>query len=171
MEFAHDWTGGGTTCGFLCHWLMRELGALGDNINITDHDRRLQYRDGENIIRLYNAKKRPFVGDDGGVHSGARPGVGDIVMIVDPDVANSEHVLVFMGEAKETDESGKETVYWRTAEAGRRNPDKGNRQSASEDKRRLFFQGRQAWLDRPVFGPSQAPKRIMGWVDLDLLNY
>src|SRR4051794_3802972 len=53
----------GTTCGFLCHWVLWMCGVKNKNIvNWVDGTLDLTYEDGKNIIKLYNnVGKDPFV--------------------------------------------------------------------------------------------------------------
>lgn len=170
VEFAKDWTGGGTTCGFLCHWLIWSLGAVNAKVvNFSDPARQFKYVDGKNIEKLWNLGRPPFVTENGNIARGDGPRVGDAIMIHLPGVQNSEHVFVYLGE-EQVDEGGPVT-YWLTAEAGGPNPQKGNRQSAREDRRKLLTRGGEMWLDRPVSGQPQPQKKIMGWLSLDLLDY
>ena len=90
----------GTTCGFLCHWLMWRLGvANSDIVNWNDQERGLRFVPGRNISNIYNHGASPFikVGDpfrpirpsgnpaENTMVSGAScPLAGDIVFIREP---------------------------------------------------------------------------------------
>src|SRR5260221_14136698 len=55
------YSGMGTTCGFLCHWLLWRLGVTdAARVNWTDAERGLKMTPGENISRIYRGGAAPF---------------------------------------------------------------------------------------------------------------
>lgn len=149
-----DWTGGGTTCGFLCHWLLYRIGCTDATlVNHNAPDRGLSYVDGRNIAKLYHGGAPPFVKWT----PGAVPQPGDIVFIRG-DGNPTEHVFVFLSEELTAD-----GVVWNTAEAGQTN--ELGRQCARWKRRRPLVGSGALRLS------GNTPERtVIGWVDLDLLG-
>jgi hypothetical protein len=162
-EIAQDYTGGGTTCGFLCHWLMWRLGARDPAIvNRNDPANGLSYVDGRNMSMIYHNGEAPFVKAKGDL----RPGPGDIILISE-DPPNPvpkghkfvEHVMVIVGSRQ--DDAGR--TWWDTAEAGQTN--QAGAQCARNKQRELKVTAGGRLL---VSGNS--PERFVnGWIDLDQL--
>jgi len=108
----YKWNPGatGTTCGYLCHWMLWTIGATNKTVvNWTDTARGTKYTYGsDNISKLYNGGKSPFVLmmppkinslEANPMIGGPQP--GDIILIqkFDSDnkyVVNSDHVFVYL---------------------------------------------------------------------------
>jgi hypothetical protein len=101
----------GTTCGFLCHWMLWQLGVTNKNIlNWNDTGRGTKYIQGQHIAKIWNVGKAPFVNvvppatnvlETSRQTSGPKP--GDIIHIYKLDanhhyVTNSDHVFVFLSD-------------------------------------------------------------------------
>lgn len=175
--------GKGTTCGFLCHWLMWKLGVSdAARVNWTDPDRGLKSMAGENIIRIYRGGASPFVTVSSTakgvklpnpmVTTGARPRLGDICFLYEPSgPQETEHVFVFMREEEIYDE-----VTWYTAEAGQPGA-KGSTDSMRRMRGVLIPEQR----DRPTFMNESGDtdfrfrrtnnRALIGWLDLGGLDY
>jgi len=153
-DLAADWTGGGTTCGFLCHWLLYRLGCTDATlVNREAPDRGLSYVDGRNIAKLYHGGATPFVRWT----PGASPQAGDIVFIRG-DGNPTEHVFVYLSEEFTAD-----GTVWNTAEAGQTN-EHGHQCARLKRRRPLVGSG-------ALRVSGNTPERtIIGWVDLDLLG-
>ncbi len=87
-EVCKDYGGSGTTCAFLCHWLMWRLGVIDvSRINRAEGAGKerpaLTYTHGANISRIVQDYKPPFVKTYGtnAWLVGKRPDVGDICFI------------------------------------------------------------------------------------------
>ncbi|MDO8364289.1 MAG: hypothetical protein Q7V88_15465 [Actinomycetota bacterium] len=167
-EIAKDYTGGGTTCGFLCHWLLWRLGVRERGfVNREEAADGLNYVDGQNMTRLFHRGVAPFVTVLGTrkMADGLRPQAGDCVYVktdVSPENAKSgagEHVFVFLSAT--TDDSGRE--IWHSADAGQRNA--ANEQCARFVDRALTVHGTTAQLSF-----AGELRHVIGWVDLDLLD-
>ncbi len=169
----------GTTCGFLCHWLMWKLG-VGDPaiLNWTDPSRSTKFLIGANIDKIWNKGQRPFVqiaepyakpfrqnpvvnmlelGASMGI-GGPQP--GDSVFIREPGgSAGSEHVFVFR-RARKTPAG----VEWDTAEAGQ---DHGT--DAKLKTRTVMLSGNFRGYTQ-ISGNSPI-RTIIGWLDLSRVEY
>lgn len=182
--------GYGTTCGFLCHWLMWRLGVSdAGRVNWTDPSRKLKAMPGDNIKRIYKGGEAPFVrcgAYDKGVRihnpmaNGARPRTGDIVFLYRPGgVQADEHVFVFVSEERQVNDT-----WWTTAEAGQ--PGKDNvATDARFRKRRIILPSPAAASDKsadpasfcdevndPDFSVRRKHNRtIIGWLDIGNLDY
>jgi hypothetical protein len=156
-ELAADWTGGGTTCGFLCHWLLYKLGCTDTSlVNRNAPDVGLSYVDGRNISKLYHGAASPFVAWSAKLGRNS-PQPGDVVFIRG-DGNTSEHVFVFLSEEVTAD-----GTYWNTAEAGQTND--AGKQCARLKRRRQLLIGSTLKVS------GNSPERnVIGWVDLDLLG-
>jgi len=146
-EIAKDYGGSGTTCGFLCHWLMWRIGCrYKKTVNRDEPGDGLRYEVGKNISKIYS----------GGYFVGFRPGVepkyGDIVLTSNGP-PETEHVFVFMSSSVK---DGK--VCWNSADAGQRN-DKG--QQCARFRTRPFT-GRELVT-------SAGLRKIQGWIPIDSL--
>jgi hypothetical protein len=157
-EICKDYGGAGTTCGFLCHWLMWRLGVA-DKTRVNRDAPGYTYRPGDNLSRIVQAYKPPFVKTFGTkiLQTGKRPKKGDICYIYQaPDGAqNTEHVFCMLRDAPQ---SG----VWDTAEAGQ---DYGRWGRKRED-RMLFLESTGAKItgNTPI-------RTLMGWLPLDELEY
>lgn len=169
----------GTTCGFLCHWLMWKLG-VGDAaiLNWTDASRTTQWKVGQNISKIWNVGQRPFVqitqpyappakenptanllelGASMGI-GGPQP--GDSIFIREPGGSpGSEHVFVFLRSRKTL--SGME---WDTAEAGQ---DHGT--DAKLKVRTLQLSGNFRGYTK--ISGNNPIRHVIGWLDLSLVEY
>jgi hypothetical protein len=159
-EVCKDYGGSGTTCAFLCHWLMWRLGVIDvSRINRAEGAGKerpaLTYTHGANISRIVQDYKPPFVKTYGtnAWLVGKRPDVGDICFIFEapsgPQV--TEHVFCFM--------SGEATGPWRTAEAGQ---DFGTHGKFRTD--RVLLPGLKLSGNSPN-------RHLMGWLPLDELEF
>jgi hypothetical protein len=123
-------TGPGTTCGFLCHWMMWKLGVTNPEI-LNWNTAYSRFETARNVEKIWNKGQFPFRqianpyakprqknpifnilelqhmngGPSPGDIIGPRP--GDIVMIKDLEKPNSEHVFVFCSAQTVTDPGGK----------------------------------------------------------------
>lgn len=108
-EIAKDWGGGGTTCGFLVHWVLwriRYLNAHVTNRNVPEDG--LKYTNGANISRVWCGGKLPFRT----LRSDETPEKNDIMFLTNGP-PNTEHVSVFRGT-----EQRKDGLYWLGADGG-----------------------------------------------------
>ena len=177
-EIIKDYTEGGTTCGFLCHWLMWRLGAVNRKtnkavrkiVNRSEPSRGLDYVDTQNIGRIHQGGNAPFRPAEG--RPDERPNPGDLVFVANLEAGKTlkEHVFVFL-EEEHDDIDGTWQVWWRTAEAGQN--DRADRSSKGEYckfKRRRVFAGKP--FRRVSEKEDDKPgRRVIGWLDLDELTY
>ena len=162
-EIAQDYGGKGTTCGYLCHWLLWRLGCTDRNIVNRNEVNGYKYRIGQNIRRIWNGGSLPFVKvlNTGRVGAGERPEKGDIVFIATPGgAATSEHVFVFLEEFQRDG-----YTYWRSADAGQRNA--ANQQCARFSERELLIQGKNAVVRRS----NGTERTVFGWLPLGNLTF
>jgi len=161
-----DYGGSGTTCGFLCHWLLWRLGV--SELNVVDpkafngHSKTIinrsesgfTYTHGENISRLRNNKFFVTAIGTNAWQTRNGPDTGDIIYIHEEPNGpqNTEHVFVFIEEKK-----GK----WITGESGQ---EYGKWGKIRDD--RQFMPGRTA----KVTGNNPF-RSIIGWLPLDQLDY
>ena len=174
--------GYGTTCGFLCHFLMWRLGVKDPTrVNWNDPSRNLTMVPGDNIRRIYLGGAAPFVrcastGKGAKMPNplvaGQRPRLGDIVFIFEPGgLQSAEHVFVFRKE----EQRGTELI-WYTSEAGQ--PGAKGSTDARPRERRPVMSSR---IDQPTFlneigEPDFRLRRnsnraIIGWLDIGSLEY
>lgn len=145
-EIAKDYGGAGTTCGYLCHWLMWRLGLRDPHIvNREEPDDGLHYVPGANISRIFNNKY--FVH----FKAGTVPGNGDIVFLSNgpPD---TEHVFV---------SSNVDGNVWSGANAGQTDPKDGKQCSIFID--RNFSNGGLTY--------KGVHKGVVGWIDISTLLF
>lgn len=148
-EVCKDFTGSGTTCGFLCHWLMWRLGCRDPKIvNRSDSESGLKYHIGMNIAMIFRGGGKPWVP----MKLGMTPSTGD-VCLVSNGPPSTEHVFVFISQ--EVDASG--NVFWNTADGGQLDPNG------------RFVAGK--WCRRQLQGTTLTGRRVMGWIPLAQLNY
>ena len=162
-EIAQDFGGKGTTCGFLCHWLLWRLGCTDRDVVNRSAPGGFTYRVAQNISRIWNGGRPPFerVLNTGRVPAGERPQKGDIVFIATPGgPSTTEHVFVFV---EETQRDGR--TYWRGADAGQRNAD--NRECARPSERELILRGSNAVLRRS----NGTERTVHGWLPLANLAF
>jgi len=169
----------GTTCGFLCHWLMWKLG-VGDPaiLNWTDASRKTKFVVGANIDKIWNKGRRPFVQvaepyakpfkqnpavnmlELGGSMGIGGPQPGDSVFIREPGgSAGSEHVFVFRRSRKTA--AG---VEWDTAEAGQDHGTDGKLKTRTVKFTGNFRGYTQITGNTPI-------RTIIGWLDLSQVDY
>lgn len=98
----HDWGGGGTTCGFLCHAAMWLAGVRGGVVNFSDPTTRKGYINGHNIIRIFNVGRPPFT-----LHKQGKVPVLGSILFVSNGPSVTEHVEIL----KEINPDGTWTVY------------------------------------------------------------
>lgn len=156
--------GFGTTCGFLCHWLLWRLGCTNHEIINRSAPGFPTYRPGANISRLYQGGKPPFIRtvNATAIRDGLRPQLGDIVFIkTDPNnrTGAGEHVCVFL---EETTENGR--IVWKSADAGQKNS--AGQECARFVTREFIPFGSGGKLRRDGFD-----RVIMGWLSLANLNF
>jgi hypothetical protein len=139
--------GYGTTCGYLCSYLLHQLGCRDPRIiNRRDDDAGLEYHPGENISRLVYGAHALGAWRDGPLR--IKP--GDIYFI-SRGPASSEHVGVFLRAAP---------GLWHTADAGQTD--------AYGDQAAVY-------LARPFDGASLGhpnggePRPVVGYVDLNAI--
>lgn len=135
--------GGGTTCGFLAHWLMWRLGCrVRGLVNRTEPDGGLNYVNSKNVARIrWNNYFK--------VYKGGTPLPGDIVFVSNGPPA-TEHILLFLKN---------EDGVWTSADAGQPDPIDG-RQCALIRERTL--QGGK-------LVSSYSSRQIQGWIPIDTL--
>ena len=180
-HIAKDYGGKGTTCGYLCHWLMWRLGSDSTDI-INRNEPGFTYIPGGNITRIYNSGRLPFISINGTdlLQQGPRPQYGDIVYIrqkeltsqqeqqlkaqgkfnqqeIDNILNKSEHVFVFLEET--TDSSG--NLIWRSADAGQQN---NRNQQCARLVERVLKLGAST-------GAKFGNRDIFGWIPLAELSY
>jgi Putative peptidoglycan binding domain/OmpA family len=164
-QIAKDYGGMGTTCGFLCHWLLWRLGCTNREIvNRNEPDGGYVYRIAQNISRLWNLGRTPFLStyNNSRLPDGNRPQAGDLVFIkTNPadTTGAGEHVFVFL---QEINENG--IIFWESADAGQRNS--ANQECARIVKRRFDLGSRGGTLSNQ-FGT----RHVMGWLPLDNLQF
>jgi len=172
-------TNPGTTCGFLCHWLMWKLG-VGDPaiLNWTDTSRGTQWKIGQNISKIWNTGKPPFVQitqpyappakqnpvvnmlELGGSMGIGGPQPGDSIFIREPGGSpGSEHVFVFL-RARRTATS----LEWDTAEAGQ---DHGT--DAKLKTRTVQLSGNIRGYTK--ISGNDPIRHVIGWLDLSQVDY
>lgn len=150
-EITIDYGGAGTTCGFLCHWLMWRLGCCERFVNRTDHSKNMRYVPGTNISKIrWMQSFRVY-------QPGETPKMGDLVFLSNGP-PSTEHVNVFLEEGE--DDKG---TYWLTADAGQKNA--ANKECARFRARRFLPGG---VLDSEE-GKPRNPKHVQGWLPLDTL--
>lgn len=147
-EIAKDFGGAGTTCGFLCHWLMFRLGCRDKSlVNRTEHDEGLRYVPGANISKIRN---NPYfhVYDPSDIYD--TPALGDVVFISNGAPA-TEHVFIFLEETNaESDE-----ILWTSADAGQTN-------SSGKQCARVV---RRTWKSGQLTGVSST-RKVQGWIPI-----
>jgi hypothetical protein len=163
--------GTGTTCAHLCHWLLWQLGCEEySRINRDDPARGYTFTSGsQNISRLVSPMTSPFVPAKPG--STVDPKEGDIVFIKDSTIllnpppghsGDSEHVFVFLEL-----QTGGTSPVWHTAEGGQ------GTHMAQEmyEKTRPVLPALQKYRKVPDPQGKWNDRRIVGWLDLDLMTY
>lgn len=148
-EVCKDFGGSGTTCGFLCHWLMWRLGIRDPSIvNRAEPSDGLKYHIGMNIAMIFRGGKSPWHK----MQAGDVPEPGD-VCLVSNGPPTTEHVFVFMSQ--ETDDAG--NVFWNTADGG---------QTAPNGK---YTAGK--FCRRQLKGTKLGDRTVWGWIPLKELKF
>ena len=147
-EIAVDYAGGGTTCGFLCHWLFWRLGCRHvPLVNRTDASFGLRYSIGKNISKIRYGGV--FTTADAAKKKGIEgPKPGD-VLFVSNGPPGTEHVMV-LKSIQETPQ------VWTTFDAGQRNE---KNQQCARICSRAFKDGKLTFRD--------GPRTLVGWVSLE----
>ena len=153
-----DYGGGGTTCGFLCHWLLWRLGVT-DTTRINRAEKGFTYMPGDNLSRIVQGYAAPFVKayGTGVLQSGKRPRTGDICYIYEAPkgAQNTEHVFCMLRDAPQAG-------AWSTAESGQEYGKWGKKR----DDRMLLPDAKSANI------AGNTPMRtLMGWLPLEELDY
>lgn len=169
----------GTTCGFLCHWLMWKLG-VGDPkiLNWTDEKRKTKWKIGENINRIWNKGQMPFkqlaepyappskknptlnMLEFGASMGIGGPQAGDSVFIREPGGSpGSEHVFVFL-RARKTSAG----LVWDTAEAGQDHGTDARLKTRDVQLTGNFHGYTKITGNNPI-------RTIIGWLDLSQVEY
>ena len=162
--------GFGTTCSFLPHWMLAQLGAtsLNRTKGVSGKDRVLLNRDvpalggklvpGDGISTIANstAFRRHAKGDT------ALPQTGDIVVIQsDPYHQPHEHVFVFLRRIDAT--------TWETGEAGQARSDAADgAMDGGIKQRKMSVRNGRLHAD-PADG--KPVRYVHGWLDISNLDY
>lgn len=145
-EIIKNYGGNGTTCGFLCHWLIWRLGCRDSTlVNRSEPADGLHYVDGANISRIFNTHY--FVH----YKVGMVPSKCDILFLSNGP-PSSEHVLV----SSEVDDVYSDPPIWTGANAGQRDKLTGKQCAFFID--RVFSNGRLIH--------DGVVKGIMGWINI-----
>jgi len=155
-----DYTGGGTTCGFLPFWIWWHMGCRDAKlINRYEPDTGCTYKDGANMSRMH--AHNAFVHLDSSkannvafLNSTIFPRRGDAIMI--KGQGDSEHVFVVLDEGSwETATAG----TWRIAETGQKN--QGVEAGHIADHSVEYKGGK--WMI--------GKRWMLGWLDLDKVRF
>ena len=160
-HIAKDYAGG-TTCGFLPHWLWWRLGVIkGVKINRAEPDSNLSYTDGQNISYIFNSPAFIKISDSptkskGIFETTTTPQVGDTVFITNE--SGAEHVFIILDILEKTDSN---TIKWKIAEGGQ-GPMSSDDQYAHISVNNVHFGNGKAWVGQ---------RYVVGWLSLDLLSF
>jgi hypothetical protein len=171
-----DWLGGGTTCGFLPHWLLWKLGCKdGAVVNRYEPDSIFAYKDQVNLGRFYSHKlftKVAFPGnpkgpnDDLFLERKIYPKTGDAVIIQgnkSPKGYDTSHIFILLDDGI-WDPKVKGKGTWRVAETGQ-GTGGGSGHIAN---RGVEFKNGKWWVNAE--GKS-ADKWMLGWFDISKLEF
>lgn len=148
-EVCKDFGNSGTTCGFLCHWLMWRLGVRDPSVvNRSEPSDGLKYIPGMNIAMIFRGGKAPWRK----MKAGDTPEPGDVCLVSNGPPA-TEHVFVFVSQ--EVDANG--AVFWNTADGG---------QLAPNGK---YVAGK--FCRRQLKGTTLGSKTVWGWIPLKELQF
>jgi hypothetical protein len=160
--------GYGTSCTFLPHWMLLNLGVSANNkslgvnkqprglINRTDPARGTKLVPGDGVAVIANSPA--FVRMRAGVY----PQAGDIVVIQsEPYNQSHEHVFVFLKKLSETS--------WDTGESGQAASNAPN--GVVEGKRKNRAMGIGAAKMIAVASDGKPDRYVQGWLDLSKLDY
>lgn len=148
-EVCKDFEGSGTTCGFLCHWLLWKLGVRDPTIvNRSEPGDGLKYRVGMNIASIFRGGKSPWHK----MKPGDTPEPGDVCFISNGP-PSTEHVFVFFSQ--EVDDSG--SITWNTADGGQLGP--GGKYTSGRFRKRTLK------------GTTLGDRTVWGWIPLKELNF
>ncbi len=175
-----DWTGGGTTCGFLPHWLLWRLGCKDATVvNRYEPDTDFGYTDQVNLDRFLSHKQFTRVAfPDSGYGANAKglndekfldrkiyPKTGDAVIIQgkkSPSGNDSSHIFIVLDDGL-WDRNVKGKGIWRIAETGQ-----GSGGSGHIFKRGVEFKDGK-WN---VNADGKAADRwMLGWFNIDNLDF
>ncbi len=162
--------GFGTSCTFLPHWMLLQLGVTKDNstkgvngrprglINRTDLARGTTLVPGDGVSVIANSpafvKMKPNLG--------AFPSPGDIVIIQsDPYKQSDEHVFVFLGKISDT--------AWDTGESGQARSDAKNGVIEGKRKSRAMRISAKSMVAAAADGKPD--RKVQGWLDISKLDY
>jgi hypothetical protein len=168
-----DYTGGGTTCGFLCHWFLWRIGLedysilnrsiLKEEFPVDSYKNKVLnkshfkdiYIDGVNISKLTTeCSAYKNVQLNNAFLKNAKPQLGDIIHIKKPNT-NDDHVFIMVKELSDSDG----VLHWATAEAGQKD---SNIPDVLLKTRRI-----QKNNGLVVLGNG---KKVVGWLSLDKLK-
>lgn len=174
-----DWTGG-TTCGFLPHWLLWRLGCKDTKlINRYEPDTAFTYTDKINLSRFLDypsftkvafpdigwGARAKGVNDEMFLNRTAYPKVGDAVIIQGNKTSNgneTSHIFVILEEPIwDANMKGKGT--WRIAETGQ-----GTGGSGHIATRGFEFKNGRWWVNA---AGKAADKWMIGWLDISKLEF
>ncbi|MES2823450.1 MAG: hypothetical protein V4732_07605 [Pseudomonadota bacterium] len=176
-----DWTGGGTTCGFLPHWLLWRLGCKDKVvINRYEPDTVFEYKDQVNLGRFLSHKQFTRVAfPDTGYGANAKgpndekllnlqisPKAGDAVIIQgnkSPKGNDTSHIFVVLDDGI-WDSTVKGKGTWRVAETGQ-GIGGGSGHIA---KRGIEFKGGRWWVNAEG---KAADRWMVGWFDISNLEF
>ncbi len=169
-----EYTGSGTTCGFLCHWLMWRLGVRDEKITVKTLGKSgaqvnvtiglvnrgapgYEYHNGFNIACI--TSNRNFIKRGTTPYNQSKPKLGDIIWI-DTETYQNAHVFVYLGEKR----VGTET-YWITAESGQDCVGEIDRQCSYLKMRKMYMSGNTIRVEDELNRPVQ------GWLPLENLTF
>lgn len=189
-----DYGGQGTTCGFICHWMLWRLGCREPDLNRTVYaysGHRETYEPGYNVCRLGNMAARhdnhirtfkpgpklDFCKDLGKVLSSPRrkqpfafPKTGDIIYLPSPPGGGNEHVFIYLGKIER-----QQDTYWICAESGQEKYAKTikvNGKPVHVFRQFSLFKARKEDTSRPFFQvANQKGSEIAAIVPLEKLTY
>lgn len=168
-----DWTGGGTTCGFLVHWLLWKLGCLETPlVNRYEPDTRLNYVDGSNISRVSGFSRYQnyaFGGktaNDQFLNGSRRPRRGDCV-IIDTEHYTNAHIFVMLDDGQLVGD----TLTCRVAQAGQSVGAKKVQGAHIKTRRFQYKAAPGAWLELDSMLSTPVNRYIRGWLDLSVLVF
>jgi hypothetical protein len=160
--------GAGTSCTFLPHWMLLNLGVSVNNkskgvnklprglINRTDMTRGTNMVPGDGVSVIVNSPD--FVKTKAGLY----PQSGDIVVIQsDPYKQSDEHVFVFLKKLSDTS--------WDTGESGQAASNAPNGTIEAKRKSRVMRISPAKMI--AVASDGKPDRYVQGWLDLSQLDY
>jgi hypothetical protein len=190
----------GTTCGFLCHWMLWKLGVRNYDILNWPAVKETNFDSSKNVDRIWNKGKPPFVQITApydqprmrnpqlnALEMGITPKPGDIVMLKDPSTPGTEHVFVYCETRRISDPGGKRPGAAERAAIRQAKKFKDttivqwhNAESGQEHGTDAKFKTRDLILSYDMHGYTKitsgepidwAIKHVIGWLDLEQLDY